>query len=938
MQKINLPKKYYVCLNRQKLDQSITKIEFKRLYSTKRHILLITILTLFINIFSFSQELPPVNKPITPSETNDDVIQISPNETFTIPEKEVDSINNDSIKPKETLTDIVEYTADDYVKISRRKQQIHLYNNAEVIYDDMQINAGHIIIDYSKNEVYALGIVDTTETYTQSPIFKQGKEEVKPDSIRFNFDTRKALIYNSRTEQGDINVNAAVVKRENDSTYYMKEMILTTSKNLDDPEYYFRIRKAKFVPKKKIVAGLTNMYIYGVPTPLGLPFAYFPLTQEQTSGFILPTFGENNNRGYFLQNGGYYFAISDYVDLAVLGDYYTNGSYGLRGESNYALRYKFRGNISIRYENLINSERGFPDYSKTSVYNIRWSHSQDGKANPNSRFNASVNLGSSRFYQQSINQLNTPNFLNNTLSSSVSYSRTFQGEPQVNMSVTATHSQNTNTQAINMTLPTFQGSVSRIFPFAPKTGSKKGFIQNINVQYNARAENRIATTDSLFFKKEMFDDARIGMQHSIPLSTNFKLLKYLSMTASADFNEVWTLNTVRKSYDEDLNDGAGGEVTEEINGFDAFRTYGFNASMGTTIYGDFTFKKEGNNPKIEAIRHVMRPSISYSLRPSFKQYYDTYTITADGVTNEDVEVEYTRFENAIFGTPNKNLSSSIGLSVNNTFEAKIRAKDSANAEAEARKVMLLNNLNFSTSYNIAGDSLRLSPVRVTGGTQFFKNKLAVNFNATLDPYALDNNNNRIDLFNVENGGSLFRLTSANITANYAFSSSDFKKDKSNENPNDFNNVGLRNGGRADDLFGESNDFTVLGNREEDEDEEEKDVTRYHYQIPWSLRLAYAVTYNNSARQNEISSQSLMFSGNVELSPRWTVGVSSGYDFKNKGFTFTQLRFERDLLSWKMNFNWVPFSARESWYFFIGIKSSVLSDIKWDKRREPDRNL
>lgn len=926
-------------MNRQKLDQSITKIEFKRLYSTKRHILLITILTLFINIFCFSQELPPVNKTITPTETEDDVIEISPNEVFTIPEKEVDSVSNDTIKPKETLTDVVEYTADDYVKISRRKQQIHLYNNAEVIYDDMQINAGHIIIDYSKNEVYALGIVDTTETYTQAPIFKQGKEEVKPDSIRFNFDTRKALIYNSRTEQGDINVNAAVVKRENDSTYYMKEMILTTSKNLDDPEYYFRIRKAKFVPKKKIVAGLTNMYIYGVPTPLGLPFAYFPLTQEQTSGFILPTFGENNNRGYFLQNGGYYFAISDYVDLAVLGDYYTNGSYGLRGESNYAIRYKFRGNISVRYENLINSERGFPDYSKTSVYNIRWSHSQDAKANPNSRFNASVNLGSSRYYQQSINQLNTPNFLNNTLSSSVSYSRTFQGEPQVNMSVTATHSQNTNTQAVNMTLPTFQGSVSRVFPFAPKTGSKKGFIQNINLQYNARAENRIATTDSLFFKKEMFEEARVGMQHTIPLSTNFKLLKYLSMTASADFNEVWTLNTVRKSYDENLNDGAGGEVTEDVKGFDGFRTYGFSASMGTTIYGNFPFKKEGNNPKIEAIRHVMRPTISYSLRPSFRRYYDSYTITADGVTNEDVEVEYTRFENAIFGTPNKNLSSSIGLSLNNTFEAKVRAKDTANAEAEARKIMLLNNLNFSTSYNIAGDSLRFSPVRMTGGTQFFKNKLGVNFNATLDPYALDNNNNRIDKFNINNGGSLFRLTSANITANYAFSSSDFKKDKSTEDPNDFNNEGLRNGGRADDLFGESNDFTILGNQNKgDEEEEEREVSKYHYQIPWSLRLAYAVTYNNNARQNEISSQSLMFSGNVELSPRWTVGVSSGYDFKNKGFTFTQLRFERDLLSWKMNFNWVPFSARESWYFFIGIKSSVLSDIKWDKRREPDRNL
>jgi lipopolysaccharide assembly outer membrane protein LptD (OstA) len=894
----------------------------------------------FINNCCFSQELP-LKKVTDPSGTpinsaNESSKPPLPKTTSIPSTKEVDSVKIDTLKQPETLADAVKYKAKDYVKINRKSQKILLYNNAQVNYEDLQINAGRIIIDYNKSEVYAYGITDTTDAYTQAPVFKQGKEEVKPDSIRFNFDTRKALIFGSRTEQGEIKVNSQIVKRENDSTYFMKEMLLTTSENLDDPEYYFRVRKAKFVPKKKIVAGLTNMYIYGVPTPLGLPFAYFPLTQERSSGFIIPTFGENNNRGYFLQNGGYYFAISDYIDLAVLGDYYTNGSYGLRGETNYAKRYRFRGNLSVRYENLINSERGFPDFSKSSVYNIRWSHAQDAKANPNSRFSASVNLGSSSYYQQSVNQLNTPSFLNNTLSSSVSYAKTFQGEPQVNMSVTATHSQNTNTEQINMTLPTFQGSVGRIFPFAPKSGTKKGFFHNINLQYNARAENRIATTDSLFFKKEMFDDALVGMQHSIPLSTNFKLFKYLSVSASADYNEVWTLNTIDRFYDETGNDGAGEVVTKQLKGFDSFRTYGFSTSMGTTIYGKFNFVKEGKEPNIEAIRHVMRPNISYNIQPSFEKYYDTYAITADGLTQE--EVDFSRFENSIFGAPGRIMTSAVGLSLNNTFEAKVRSKDTTNTDAEARKIMLLNNLNFNTSYNIAGDSLRFSPVRMSGGTQIFKNKLNINFNANLDPYALDNNNVRIDKFNIDNGGSLFRLTSANITANYAFSSKDFNK-KTTGNPNsDFDNTGLRNGGRADDLFGESNDFTVNNTSEDEEQKDKKEVTLYNYALPWNLRLAYAVTYNNAARQNEISSQSLMFSGNVELSPRWTVGVSSGYDFKNNGFTYTQLRFERDLLSWKLNFNWVPFSSRESWYFFIGIKSGMLSDIKWDKRREPDRNL
>jgi len=886
-----------------------------------------------MNTFSFAQDIPKKTKPVKP-KTERDTIKTSIDSLLKNqkPLREQDTIKLDTIpKKKGMIEGIVKYSATDYVSFNRKEQKTYLYNNAKVTYLDMEITAGIIVINHENNEVYAGRLKDSLGTYSQAPVFKQGADVVEPDSIRFNFDSEKALIWNSRTEQSGGYIIAEKTKKENDSVFFIDRGKFTTSADPDNPEYYFLMRKAKIVPGKKVVTGLTNMFIADVPTPIGLPFAYFPLTKKQTSGVIFPSFGEDSNRGYNIQNGGYYFAISDYADLAVTGDYYTNGSYGLRMQSAYAARYKFRGNLSFRYENLITSERGFPDYAKSSIYNIRWSHSQDAKANPNSRFSASVNLGSSRYYQQSINQLNASNFLNNTLSSSISYSKTFQGEPQVNLNLTATHSQNTQTETINMTLPTFQGSVSRVFPFAPKVGAKKGLIQNINLQYNVRGENRIQTTDSLFFKKEMFDDAKIGMQHSIPLTTNFKLFKYLSFSTGANYQETWTLNTLNKRYDQESQQ----VIETELNNFDSFRTYNFNMSLGTTVYGMFDF---GENKKIQAIRHVMRPSISYNLSPAFDQYYETYeVIDANGLTTD--EVEYTRFENSIFGSPNRNLSSSIGLALSNNFEAKVRDKDST--ATEPKKIILLNNLNFSTSYNIAADSLRWTPMRVTGGTQILNNKMRINFGATLDPYALDNNNRKINKFNIDNGGSLFRLTSANFTLNYSLDSKMFGGKEVKEEPQDQRSreESLRSGGRADDLFGKPQDFADQRlNTDNDTDEEEEPSELYNYKIPWSLNIAYAVNYSNTVRQNEISSHSLMFSGNVDLSPRWSVGASSGYDLKNKGITYTQLRFERDLLSWRMNFSWIPFSNRSSWNFFIGIKSSILSDIKYDKRRQRDRQL
>ena len=347
-----------------------------------------------------------------------------------------------------------------------------------------------------------------------------------------------------------MNVFSSATKKENDSIYFIKEAKVTTSKNLDDPEYYIRVRSGKFIPKNKIIAGPSNLYIYDVPTPIFLPFAYFPLTEDRNSGFIFPTIGQNNRRGYFFQNGGYYLAPSEYFDLTLLGDYYTNGSYGMRVESSYRKRYSFNGRLSVRFENLIDGERGLPGYSKSNIYNIRWTHSQDSKANPYNRFSASVNLGSSNYFRESLNQINTPNFLNNTLNSSVSFSKTFRGYPSVNVSLTASHSQNTRSKTVDLVLPTFQGNVERVYPFVKKNGQKKGIIKNINLQYTFRGENRINTTDSLFFKKGMFDDARYGMKHTIPVSTNFKVLKHFSVSMNGNFDEIWTGNTIlRNDYD-----------------------------------------------------------------------------------------------------------------------------------------------------------------------------------------------------------------------------------------------------------------------------------------------------------------------------------------------------------------------------------------------------
>ncbi|KQW99086.1 putative LPS assembly protein LptD [Flavobacterium sp. Root420] len=895
----------------QKTSHTFTKIAFKPLHTNLFNIVLLSFfLTLGCGKL-YSQEIK-TKKNALPAEKQTDKT------TTTVQ----DTVKLDTVRPKKTFLDgKVKYRAKDYAKIDQKHKLITLYNEAELYYKDVELKSGIIVLNYEKDEVYAGRIKDSAGVLSQFPNFKQGASEVQPDSIRFNFKTKKALIYNSRTEQGEFKIKAAVTKKENDSVYFLKGARFTTSSDVDNPEYYFQTNKVKFIPGKKVVTGLTNMVIADVPTPLALPFAYFPMSQEKSvSGIIVPSYNDSNTRGFSLQNGGYYFALSDNYDLTVLGDYYTNGSYAMRFESSYAKKYKYRGNVNVRFENLISSERGYPDYSKQNIYNIQWSHSKDTKSNPNSSFSASVNMGSSKYFKQSINQANVGSNLNNTLSSSISYNKTFNTIPGARIALTATHQQNTQTEEIQMTLPSLQGSIDRVYPFVGKDGVKKGLIKNINLQYNVTGQNRFVTTDSLFFKPQMFRDAQIGLQQSIPISTNFKIFKYFSAGASTNYQETWVTKTIHKNYDPTQNK----VVDQTINGFDAFRTYNFSSNLGTTIYGTFNF---GEDKRIQSIRHVMRPSITYAYTPSFEKYYDNYYVDASG----RISNSYSRFDGGVYGAPSKENSNIVGIALSNTFEAKVRDRDST--KTEPKKIMLLNNLNFSTSYNFNADGkdiLAWQPVLVSGGTQLFDNKMNVNFGATLDPYAIDNSGKKMNVYNIENGGSLFRMTSANLTLNYSFSNKGVKEE---------NKQSERNGGRKDDLFGTNTDLNDSRKSQfaEEKDDGEDVITEFfNSKIPWDMTMAYSLTYSNINRESKITGNSIMVSINMDITPKWKGGVSSGYDFVQKGVTFTQFRFERDLLSWRMAFNWTPLGPNSNWNFFIGIKSGVLSDIKWNKRSTSNR--
>ena len=883
---------------------------------------------LFFTKPGFSQDLNSFEKTLAPRVLKDSVPFSKTFSPIIIKQDSLlfekkDTIALDSLQPKEAIQDIIVHTTKDYTTQNAKNKTITLYNEAHVTYTDIDLKAGIIIVDYTKNTLFAKGIKDSVG-YSQIPIFKQGSEETEQDSMVYNFKSKKALIYGLKTKQGEMFTFGEKTKRVNDSTIYVREIKFTTSEKLD---YYIGTSKAKIIPGKKIIVGGSQLFLADVPTPIYLPFAYFPTSQTSVSGFLIPALDSgSSSRGIGFQNGGYYFAISDYIDLGITGDAYANGSWGFRANSNYNKRYRFNGTFNFNFENNINGIRGFDDYSKANNFNIRWSHSQDSKASPNSRFSASVNLGSSKFFRESQNQFNIAQTQTNTFNSSINYSKTFVGTP-FNLNVTAQHQQNTNTEQITMTLPSLNLNMNRIYPFAGKGGVKKNPIQKMGFNYTLDGKYLINTSDDDFLTAKMFETARAGMQQRTGTNTNIKVLTYLTLSPSVNYKETWQFDYIQKKYDVSENV----IVTDTLRGFKSYREYNAGASLSTNIYGTFNFKKG----RLKGIRHTIRPSISYSYRPDFKDKY----IQQVQASNDPSDLkDYTLFDQGIYGGPSAGVSNSIGMSLNNVLEAKLAPKDPESDE-EDEKIMLLNNLNFNSAYNIAADSLRWSPVSFSAGTRLFKDKLAINLNGSFDPYKVIASATgapmRINEFNDNILG--LRLTNANLTANYAISSEDFKKNKEDSNKgnnNDPNNT-------QDVIGADINPTDRFGDRNNSSKVKDKNKTANLYQadIPWSINLAYSANYrDNGLDGGDIGVHSVMFSGNVELSPKWKVGYSSGYDVLGGAFTFSRFNFTRDLDSWNFNFNWVPFGTNSSYTFFIGVKSSILSDLKWDKNKPPDRKL
>jgi hypothetical protein len=861
-------------------------------------------------------EIPLIKKDTTLFKKKDSLFSAKKDSLLA---KNKDTISIDSLKPKETLEDIIVHIAKDYTIQNAKEKTVTLYDEANITYTDIDLKAGIIIIDYKKNSLFAKGIKDSTG-YIQKPIFKQGNEESEQDSIIYNFKSKRAIIYGLKTKQGEMFTYGEKTKRVNDSTVYIRKIRFTTS-DKKVPDYYISTDKAKLIPGKKIIVGVSNLVLADVPTPLFLPFAYFPMTETSVSGFLIPAFDTgSSNRGIGFQNGGYYFAMSDYADLTVLGDVYSNGSWGTRISSNYNKRYKFSGLFSFNFENIINGIRGFDDYSKANNFNVRWSHNQDGKASPNSRFTASVNLGSSRFFRESLNQFNVSQTQNNTFNSSINYSKTFVDTP-FNMAVTASHQQNTNTESITMTLPSLTLNMNRVYPFAGKDGVKKNPIQKLGFNYNMIGQYLINTTDSEFFTKKMFETARAGVQHKTSTNTNIKAFKYFTLSPSANYEETWQFDYINKEYD--ITDNV--VVTDTLRGFKTYREYNMGVSLSTNIYGTFNFKKG----RLKGIRHTFRPTVSYSYRPDFRDNYIKEVQQSALAT--DLQ-QYTVFDRGIYGAPSSGLSNSIGISLNNVLEAKLAPKDPESDE-EDEKISILNNLNFSSAYNIAADSLRWSNVSFSAGTRLFKDKLALNLNGSLDPYQVNDEGQRIDQFNP----NIFRLTNANLTANYSISSADFDKSKKKDPKDDKNGNGANN--PADTMGANIDPNNNQGRRSNNDKNKTTKTELYQAKIPWTINLVYSANYsNNGVVPGSVGVHTVGFSGNLELSPKWKVGYSSGYDVKNGAFSFSRFNFSRDLDSWQFNFNWVPFGSISSYTFFIGVKSSTLSDLKWDKNKPPDRRL
>ncbi|MEE1944430.1 putative LPS assembly protein LptD [Pedobacter sp. KR3-3] len=863
--------------------------------------------------------------------------------TFQQVVKQTDTSKKDTTKVKKKMTKSsldakLEYYSQDSIRTDRKNGIIHLYGKARVIYEDFELDADYIRFNSKDNTIFASGVKTDKGKYVGRPIFKMGKEGSSiADSLTYNTKDHEGTVDGVYTEQQGGFFSGGKTKVQPDNEFHVKGTIYSTC-NLPHPHYGIHITKG-IATETQIITGPVYMEFEGVPLPIAIPFGFFPKPNKKSSGIILPTPGEDATKGFSLTNGGYYLALNDYWDAKLMGNIFTNGSYDLSLATNYIKRYKYNGNFNLSYSSTRNGLEGTPEYTPQKNFHIGWTHSQNANARPGTTFSASVNAGTGNFFRTTaangtydINQI-----AQNTMSSSISYGKVF-GDGLFNLTAALTHSQETQNKTISLTLPQVSLNMSTINPFDMKNSSgTPKWYQKLSVGYSLQASNTVNTKENLLFDKDGLKRFKNGMQHSIPISLPFNVLKYLNFSANANYNERWYFQTVRNRYIQ--SPGVDSIAVDTVNGFRRAGEYSLSLGMSTKFYGRKDFKNLG---KIKAIRHVVTPNISFSYKPDFStnsnyyKYQEIYTNDLrPGLSvptgqykldNRGRPLKYSIFEQGIFGGPSAGKQASLGFSVDNNVELKVASAKDTTGTGE-KKIPIIQGLTFSSSYNFVQDSMKLAPINFSGRSQF-TDKLGFNFSGVFSPYVVletpattaggSPSYREIDKF-VWSEGKLPRLTSFTFSFDYSLNPDALKS--RNKNMDNLKNQTAQTGRTPEQI----EELAAIS----------RDPNAFvDFNIPWNFAFSYSFNYNNPFGQKTTRniSNTLNFNGDFNLTPKWKIQFNSGYDFKAKNLSYTSFAIYRDLHCWDLSASWIPFGSYQSYSIDIKVKASILQDLKLSKRK------
>ena len=886
---------------------------------------------------SLSVPADSVRRPVQPDTTMMDSLQKA---IYKYNKQVDDSIHADSINRQKSngLNAPVEFASDDSLVYIAPTKQVRLYGNAKVKYENMNLESDKVRMALDSSLVHATGSADTTGKLTGSPVFTMGSDKYESDTMSFNFKTKRGFINNVYTEQEDGFLSSQHSKRDSSGVLYLEHGRYTTC-DAPHPDFYIALSRAKVRPGKDVVFGPAYLVVADVPLPLAIPYGFFPFTKSYSSGFIMPSYGDESARGFYLRDGGYYFAINDKWDLKLLGEIYTKGSWGLSAASNYRKRYRYNGSFFFSYQNTKNGDKRMPDYSEQTSFKIQWSHRQDSKANPFSSLSASVNFATTSYERDNLNSMYNPQSYTQSLrTSSVSWTTNFSSLGMT-LSGTTNLSQNMRDSTISLQLPDLNVSVSRFYPFKrKKMAGKERWYEKISMSYTGHLSNSINTKEDLLFKSNLIKDWSNGMQHNIPINANFTVLKYINVNPSFNFTDRMYTNKVMKSWDEATQT----EVADTTYGFYNVYNWSMSLSASTKLYGFWLPSRKIFGDKIQAIRHVLTPQVSFSYAPDFGAsrygYYATYQKTdADG--NVSLQ-EYSPYTGSLFGVPGKGKTGNISFDLSNNIEMKVKSdKDSTGF----RKISIIDELGLSMGYNMAAKERPWSDLSMRIRLKWWKN-YTFNMTAVFATYAYELSENGTPYVGTHTEYSRGRFGRfQGMSQNFSFTLTPEKLKK------------LFSGGdKDDDDDYRDNDDTGVetnidddminaqrGARKQSAGKAETDEDGYmKFSMPWSLTVGYGVTMreNTAGKFNTESmrypykfTQTLNFSGNVRLSDGWNISFSSGYDFEEHDISMTTASLQRDLHCFNMSCS-VVLAPYTSYNFSFRCNAATLTDaLKYDKR-------